>query len=76
MCGNTKIRCKFDIDVREMGPAIDALRGIMVVSSNEKVDLSCGVSGKLVTVMSNVVTLREVCDVIAGCNMKRLLKRV
>ena len=76
MCGDTEIRCKCNLDVGEVGPAIDTLRGIMVVSSNEKVDLSCGVSGKLVTVMSNVVTLREVCDVIAGCNMKRLLKRV
>ncbi len=76
MCGDAEIRCKCNLDVGEMGPAIDTLRGIMVVSSNEKVDLSCGVSGKLVTVMSNVVTLREVCDVIAGCNMERLLKRV
>ena len=76
MCGDTKIRCKCNFDVGEVGPAIDTLRGIMVVSSHEKVDFSCGVSGKLVTVMCNVVTLREVCDVIACCDVERLLKRV
>ena len=76
MCGDTEIRCKCNLDVGEMGPAIDTLRGIMVVSSNEKVDFSCGIGGKLVTVMCDVVTLREVCDVIAGCDVERLLKRV
>ena len=76
MCGNTKIRSIGDFDVGEMRPAIDALRGIVIVSGNEEVDFSCGVSGELVAVMCNVVTLRKMCDVIAGCYVERLLKCV
>ena len=76
MCGDAEIRCKGNLDVGEVGPAVDTLRGIMVVSSNNEMDLSCGVGGKLMTVVRNIITLRDVCDMIAGCDVECLLKRV
>ena len=76
MCGDAEIRCRCNLDVGEMGPAVDTLRGIMVVSSDDKVDFCCGVGGELMTVMRDVVTLRDVCDMIAGRDVERLLKRV
>ena len=76
MCGDAEIRCKCNLDVRKMGPAVDSLRGVMVVSSYDKVDFRCGVGGELMTVMRDVVTLRDVCDMIAGRDVERLLKCV
>ena len=80
MCGDTKPRGKSDFDVGEMGPTIDALRGVVIVSGYEEVDFCCGVGGELVAVMCNVVALREVCDahwfMVASCCVERLLKCV
>ena len=50
--------------------------GRVVIDDNEKVEFSCGVSGELVAVICDVVTLRKMCDVIAGCYVERLLKCV
>ena len=66
MCGDAEACSEGDFDVREMGSAIDALRGIMIMSSYEKVYFCGGVSGKLVAVMCDVVSLCVMCDVIAS----------
>ena len=76
MCGDAKPRGKIDFDVGEMRPTIDALRGVVIVSGYEEVDLCCRVGGELVAVMCNVVALREMCDVVASCYVERLLKCV
>ena len=76
MCGDAKLRGKIDFNVGEMRPTIDALRGVVIVSGYEEVDLCCRVGGELVAVMCNVVALREVCDVVASCYVERLLKCV
>ena len=39
MCGDAKSCCEGDFDVREMGSAIDASCGIVVMSGNKKVYL-------------------------------------
>ena len=76
MCGDAKRCGKVDFNVGEKRPTIDALRGVVIVSGYEEVDLCCRVGGELVAVMCNVVALRKVCDVVASCYVERLLKCV
>ena len=74
MCGDAEACSEGDFDVSEMRSAIDALRGIMIMSSYEEVYFCGGVNGELVAVMCDVVGLCVVCDVIAGGCVERVLK--
>ena len=76
MSGDTKSSGKSAFEIREMWSGIDALRGIVIVSSYEEVYFYGGVSGKLVAVMCDVVGLCVVCDVIASGCVERVLKGV
>ena len=76
MCGDAKACGKGDLDVRTVWSAIDTLRGIMIVAGYEKMYFCGGVGGKLVAVMSSVVSLCVMCDVIPSGCVKRVLKCV
>ena len=74
MCGDAKSCCESDFDVREMGSAIDASCGIVIMSGYKEVYLCGRVSRELVAIMRNVVGLCVVCDVVAGGSVERVLK--
>ena len=76
MRGDAEACCEGDFDVREMGSAIDASRGIVIMSRYEKMYFSGGVSGKLVAIVCNVVGLCVMCDVMASGGVERVLKGV
>ncbi len=59
-----------------MRSTINALRGVVIMSSYEEVYFCGGVSGKLVAVMCDVIGLCVVCDVIASGCVERVLKGV
>ncbi len=74
MCGDAKCCCKVNFDIREMRPAVDTLHGVVIVSCDDEVYLSCGVSGELVAVMCDVIALCELWEIIASCYVKCLLE--
>ena len=65
-----------DLDVRKVWSAIDTLRGIMIVAGYEKMYCCGGVSGKLVAVMCDVVSLCVMWDVIASGSVEGVLQSV
>ena len=76
MCGDAEACGEGDLDVRKVWSAIDTLCGIMIVAGYEKMYFCGGVVGKLVAVMSNVVSLCVMCDVIASGSVEGVLKGV
>ena len=68
MSGDAKFGGKCAFEIGGMWSCVDALRGIMIVSSYEEVNFSDGTNGELVTVVCDVVSLCVVRDVVAsGC---------
>ena len=76
MCGDAKPCGEGDFDVREMRSTINALRGVVIMSSYEEVYLCGGVGGKLVAMVCDVVTLRIMCDMVTSGCVESLMKCV
>ena len=76
MCGDAKSCCEGDFDVREMGSAIDASCGIVIMSGNKKVYLRGGVGRELVAMVSDVVSLSVVRYMVPSGSYERVCKGV
>ena len=76
MSGDAESGCEVNFDVGEVRSAVDSLQMIMIVPCNNEVYLSCGRSGELVAVMRDIITLCELWDVAACCDVKCLLECV
>ena len=74
MCGDAKSCCEGYLDVREIRSAMDTPCGIVVVACYQEVDFRSGVSGQLVAIVSDVVSLSVMRNVDPSGSDERVCK--